>query len=238
MKFTVTELTENSKPIIKKSVNVYRGIKGYLEILSDFKREKYSDIRFSSPSTLTFTCPVHGEITQTKTSFMESEQGCKKCSVLAKRYKTFKDFEKILKDKKVTVKLVFNSSFPASITFYEEGEKHTLPSGKFKKKYLPKKFRGGHGRGFIGFENIVIKSMDLYGPELTYLKEDNEGVDYGRSIMTITCSRHGKYSRMVNTHLKKGGRGGCPVCFRENQSALMLERVRIKNEKLKADGKK
>jgi very-short-patch-repair endonuclease len=157
------------------------------------------------------TCSVHGEINTTPKNHLQSETGCKKCS-LDKRRVSFDVFvkrsNKIHKNKytypvqKITkidqkIKIVC----PTHGEFFQIGSTHQTGGGCVR-----------CGRDYMGVkqtktkEQFIKDSVKTHGNYYDYSK-----VNYQKSNIKveIICPKHGPFFQRPNTHLNGSGCNSC-----------------------------
>ena len=239
MEYEVTEFTENTKPVVKKLVYKYRGFQSFISSLSSFKKEKFSNFKAVTPSRLSFLCPVHGTVTQQKTSFLEYAEGCYHCRGLEGKFELFKEFSSSYSKELKPLVLIFNKDFPKYVTFREGGKKKKLTMKKFLLSFTKQSSKDvkkePSDRCVERFEAVVEKATQIYGNKFFYPLHDNLELSKKPHTLTIICHKHGKYKRDVYAHTSKSNigtrlTGGCKGCFSEMMSEGMFKRYRLKKE--------
>jgi len=178
---------------------------------------------------------LHGEVSQTRTSFLNSSHGCKKCNSDAKRLEVFLVLNEKFKIKEPVLKLVFTSKFPAVITVRGTVGKRNFCHKEFMKRFFPvPAFTRTAPIPNTGLEKIIIKAMDLHGDKFEYPLDKNQGVQGVRDTLTIICKKHGEFTRKVEYHLNpysegKTNLGGCKECFKEYRRNEMEKRYGAKD---------
>lgn len=233
MEFTVTELNQEEKPIIK-SVYSYRGFEAFLEKVEITFGDKFKILGLKD-GIVSFSCSVHGRVSQTRTSFLNSDHGCKKCNSDAKRLSSFLILEKEFKIRYPLFKLIFTKQFPKAITFRIGKRKRRFSNSEFMKKFFPVPVTPRVAPiPNTGLEKIIIRALDLHGDKFEYPIEKNQGVQGFKDTLTIVCKKHGEFTRRVEYHLStysegKTNLGGCKACFQEYCSDKMEKRYGTKS---------
>ncbi|CAH7419651.1 hypothetical protein VCHA53O466_50367 [Vibrio chagasii] len=155
------------------------------------------------------TCPIHGEISVTPNSHINSEFGCKDCaedSLVASKQEFILKAKKVHGDKYDYSESVFggykapiNIICPTHGAFEQMAENHT----------------SGSGCSECAIESSRLKVDDVVSEVQELIRDSSStyvGFDNASRRVSLTCSKHGEFSQILS-NLRKGFL--CSDCKRE-----------------------
>lgn len=173
--------------------------------------DKYTyekSIYINNRTPVIITCPIHGDFEKKPTKFINSKQGCPKCS---KYYKpSTEEWIKLAQEKhgnkfnydKVVYK---NRDTEVIIICPEHGEFSISPREHLKSTMgCPKCYKDSR----LNHVNMLDFFSNKHGNYFDYSKSVYNG---SHNKITITCPEHGEFETTPSNHIEHNN-GGCPKC--------------------------
>ena len=177
-----------------------------------FGYEKIENYNYANDVLI--SCPIHGDFKQKPNSHL-SGSGCPTCGILARAEKRTKSREQFIKEAILIHKDTYkydnvdykSSSENVSITCLIHGDFLQTPSTHLQG-------RGCNACGFLAGAEKQTKSRKQFIEEANLIhggiyKYDNADYKGNKNKVSITCSIHGDFLQIPDSHLRGNG---CPLC--------------------------
>lgn len=191
----------------------------------DFSETKFIDMT----TPVSYTCKVHGVVSASP-RYILNGLGCKKCSLEKKNAEARHDTNWFISESKRKFgdafsydKSVYVGAHESIIiTCKEYGDFETTPAEHLKSKTgRTSKLNNKQFDDTYFLSKFTEKHKNLY----SYTKTKNI---HRHGSITCTCQKHGDFEIKTAYHLNGGG---CPMCAKENSSAIARDRHRYNKEK-------
>jgi ssDNA-binding Zn-finger/Zn-ribbon topoisomerase 1 len=178
-------------------------------------------------------CPIHGDFEQMADTHIRQGSGCPDCGFatqVEKRKMSLEDF--ILKSESVHGKkyeyskvIYTNSRKKIIVICPEHGEFYPAPGNFLSGSGCPKcSIIEQHENQKKNVEDFINDSIKVHGDKYDYSKVVYYG---GKSLVEITCKKHGLFRQTPNNHQRGNGCPSCNTSKGENLIKLILSNLEI-----------
>lgn len=178
-------------------------------------RYNYSKVDYKNSKTnVTIVCKTHGDFQQTPSGHLDGN-GCQECGKIVAKTKLSSTTEDFIKKATITHKGLYDyskvnytkSKDCVTITCKTHGDFEQIPSNHINGSGCQKcNFEEISNRQFKSTSQFVEDANKVHGNKYIYNKTNYNGV---KNAVTITCSIHGDFEQIPNTHLSGSG---CQAC--------------------------
>lgn len=197
------------------------------------KYSYYKDSFVKISSKTKIKCLIHGDFEQMADAHIRQGSGCPYCGFatqVEKRKMSLEDF--ILKSESVHGKkydyskvIYTNSRKKIIVICSEHGEFYPAPGNFLSGSGCPKcSIVEQHENQKKNIEDFINDSIKVHGDKYDYSKVVYNG---GKSLVEITCKKHGLFRQTPNNHQRGNGCPSCNTSKGENLIKLILSNLEI-----------